>query len=68
MRFIRDTIIEVRNGYEAQFYMLVTIVCNMNVVGQREGALKVINEQKKVLKKHKLQQGLLESFVLLTGS
>jgi hypothetical protein len=65
MHFIRDTVVEVRKGYETQFNMLQKMVCNMNAIGQTEDALKVIKDQKKAIKKHKLQQKLLSTFVII---
>ncbi len=56
---------DVRKGYETQFTMLQTMVCSMNAVGHKEDALKVTKDQKKVVKKHKLQQRLLSTFVII---
>jgi hypothetical protein len=43
--------------------MLQTVVCNFTAFGQKEDALNIINKQKKLIKKHKVQQRILLSMV-----
>jgi hypothetical protein len=38
---ISNTTVEVRKGYETQFNMLQTMVCNLIAVGHKEDILKV---------------------------
>ncbi len=56
---------EIRKGYETQFNMLQTMICNFNAVCQKEDALKVLRKQKKLIKKHKVQPRILLSMVLI---
>ena len=65
MLYVRDTVVEIRKGYETQFSMLQTLVCNLHAVGQNEDSLNILKKQKKLIKKHKLQQRILSSMVVI---
>ncbi len=65
MLYIRDTVVEIRKGYETQFSMLQTLATNLHAVGQNEDAHNILKKQKKLIKKHKLQQRILSSMVVI---
>ena len=45
--------------------MLQTLVCNLHAVGQNEDAHNILKKQKKLIKKHKLQQRILSSMMVI---
>lgn len=64
-RYVRETVVEIRRGYETQFSMLQTLFANVLAVGQNEEASNILKKQKKLIKKHKLQQRILSSMVVI---